>query len=90
MECGKAEFVNGNRLAYSMESEARRPLNFIANRCFTYLFSYLVNTRLTYTLCGTKVLLRKDYEVLARERGYLGNSIRSAISIRFSAPPSRT
>jgi hypothetical protein len=24
-------------------------------------------------LCGTKVLLRKDYEVLARERAYFGN-----------------
>lgn len=73
IETGKAEFVNGTRLVYPMENEAMRPLNFIANRCFAYLFSYLVNTRLTDTLCGTKVLLRKDYEVLARERAYFGN-----------------
>jgi SAM-dependent methyltransferase len=73
IETGKAEFVNGTRLIYPMENEAMRPLNFIANRCFAYLFSYLVNTRLTDTLCGTKVLLRKDYEVLARERTYFGN-----------------
>jgi SAM-dependent methyltransferase len=73
IESGKAEFVNGTRLIYPMENEAMRPLNFIANRCFAYLFSYLVNTRLTDTLCGTKVLLRKDYEVLARERAYFGN-----------------
>jgi len=73
IESGKAEFVNGTRLVYPMENEAMRPLNFIANRCFAYLFSYLVNTRLTDTLCGTKVLLRKDYEVLARERAYFGN-----------------
>jgi len=73
IETGKAEFVNGTRLIYPMEFEAMRPLNFIANRCFAYLFSYLVNTRLTDTLCGTKVLLRKDYEVLAKERGYFGN-----------------
>jgi SAM-dependent methyltransferase len=73
IESGKAEFVNGTRLIYPMEHEAMRPLNFIANRCFAYLFSYLVNTRLTDTLCGTKVLLRKDYEVLARERAYFGN-----------------
>ncbi|MET0677587.1 MAG: glycosyltransferase, partial [Bradyrhizobium sp.] len=73
IENGKAEFVNGTRLVYPMENEAMRPLNFIANRCFAYLFSYLVNTRLTDTLCGTKVLLRRDYEVLARERGYFGN-----------------
>jgi SAM-dependent methyltransferase len=73
IETGKAEFVNGTRLVYPMENEAMRPLNLIANRFFAYLFSYLVNTRLTDTLCGTKVLLRKDYEVLARERGYFGN-----------------
>jgi SAM-dependent methyltransferase len=73
IESGKAEFVNGTRLIYPMENEAMRPLNFIANRCFAYLFSYLVNTRLTDTLCGTKVLMRKDYEVLARERAYFGN-----------------
>jgi len=73
IETGKAEFVNGTRLVYPMEREAMRPLNLIANRFFAYLFSYLVNTRLTDTLCGTKVLLRKDYEALARERGYFGN-----------------
>ena len=73
IESGKAEFVNGTRLIYPMEDEAMRPLNLIANRFFAYLFSYLVNTRLTDTLCGTKVLLRKDYEVLARERNYFGN-----------------
>jgi SAM-dependent methyltransferase len=73
IESGKAEFVNGTRLIYPMENEAMRPLNLIANRFFAYLFSYLVNTRLTDTLCGTKVLLRRDYEVLARERDYFGN-----------------
>jgi SAM-dependent methyltransferase len=73
IESGKADFVNGTRLVYPMENEAMRPLNFIANRVFAYLFSYLVNTRLTDTLCGTKVLLRKDYELLARERTYFGN-----------------
>ena len=72
IESGKAEFVNGTRLVYPMENEAMRPLNLIANRCFAYLFSYLVN-RLTDTLCGTKVLLRRDYELLARERAYFGN-----------------
>ncbi|WP_229175097.1 glycosyltransferase family 2 protein [Bradyrhizobium ivorense] len=72
IEKGRAEFVNGTRLVYPMEGEAMRPLNFIANRVFAYLFSYLVNTRLTDTLCGTKVLLRRDYEALARERDYFG------------------
>src|SRR5258708_3188110 len=73
IESGEAEFVNGTRLVDPMEQDAMPPLKFIANRCFAYLFSYLVNTRLTDTLCGTKVLLRKDYEVLAKERDYFGN-----------------
>jgi ubiquinone/menaquinone biosynthesis C-methylase UbiE len=73
IESGKADFVNGTRLIYPMEQDAMRPLNFIANRFFGYLFSYLVNTRLTDTLCGTKVLMRNDYEALAKEREYFGN-----------------
>jgi ubiquinone/menaquinone biosynthesis C-methylase UbiE len=73
IESGKADFVNGTRLIYPMEDDAMRPLNFIANRFFAYMFSYLVNTRLTDTLCGTKALLRKDYETLAKERSYFGN-----------------
>ena len=73
IESGKAEFINGSRLVYPMENEAMRPLNFIANRFFACLFSYLVNQRFTDTLCGTKVLLRKDYEVMARERAYFGD-----------------
>src|SRR3979411_1012202 len=73
IETGKAEFVNGTRLIYPMEQEAMRPLNLIANRFFAYLFSYLVNTRLTDTLCGTKVLLRKDYEVLCGGERHFGN-----------------
>src|SRR5262249_10833173 len=39
IESGKADFVNGTRLVYPMENEAMRPLNFIANRFFAYLFS---------------------------------------------------
>ena len=73
IESGKGEFINGTRLVYPMEDEAMRTLNFIANRFFARVFSYLVNQRFTDTLCGTKVLLRKDYEVLAKERGYFGN-----------------
>ena len=73
IESGKAEFVNGTRL--SIRWKTRRCARSISSptAVFAYLFSYLVNTRLTDTLCGTKVLLRKDYEMLARERDYFGN-----------------
>jgi len=69
---GKGEFVNGSRLVYPMEKQAMRFLNLLANHFFSALFTYLLNQRYTDTLCGTKALLRRDYEELARNRGYFG------------------
>src|SRR5260370_41268143 len=73
MEAGNVRLAPGPRLLYPTEQQACRPPIFTATRLFAYLFSYLVNARLTDTLCGTKALLRKDYEILARERDYFGN-----------------
>ncbi len=70
---GKAEFVNGSRLVYPMEPEAMRLLNFLANRTFSRIFSYLLNERFTDTLCGTKVLSRANYARLHAGRGYFGD-----------------
>jgi hypothetical protein len=55
-----------------MQDEAMRHLNFIANRIFAWLFSYLLNQRFTDTLCGTKVFRRRSYERIAAGRGYFG------------------
>jgi SAM-dependent methyltransferase len=73
IESGKADFVNGTRLVYPMENEAMRPLNFVANRFFAGVFSYLINQRFSDTLCGTKALSRKHYEAIARGRDYFGD-----------------
>jgi SAM-dependent methyltransferase len=70
---GKGEFINGSRLIYPMEKEAMRFLNLVANRIFSILFSWLLNQRFTDTLCGTKVLLRSDYERIKKNSGYFGN-----------------
>jgi hypothetical protein len=70
---GRGEFINGSRLVYPMEKEAMRFLNFIANRVFSILFTWLLNQRFTDTLCGTKVLMRTDYERLRRGHGYFGD-----------------
>ncbi len=70
---GKAEFVNGSRLVYPMEPEAMRLLNFLANRIFSRIFSYLLNERFTDTLCGTKVLTRENYRRLDAGRAYFGD-----------------
>src|SRR6185436_11528969 len=70
---GKGEFINGTRLVYPMEKEAMRSLNHIANRAFASIFSYLLNQRFTDTLCGTKVVRRKDYEKIVASRSYFGD-----------------
>jgi len=70
---GRGEFINGTRLVYPMEDTAMRTLNNIANRGFAKIFSYLLNQRFTDTLCGTKVLRKRDYERIAANRHYFGD-----------------
>ncbi len=70
---GRGEFVNGTRLVYPMEDQAMRFLNFLANRAFARIFSFLLNQRFTDTLCGTKVLWRRDYEQVVANRHYFGD-----------------
>jgi hypothetical protein len=70
---GKAEFANGSRLVYPMQDGAMRFLNHMANEVFSWLFSWLLNQRFTDTLCGTKVLLKKNYEKIAANRHYFGD-----------------
>ena len=69
---GKGEFINGCRLVYPMEKQAMRLLNLLGNKFFGLAFSWLLNQRIKDTLCGTKVLFRKDYEKIADSRGYFG------------------
>jgi SAM-dependent methyltransferase len=70
---GKGEFVNGSRLVYAMEDGAMQFLNLIANKVFSFTFSWLLNQRFTDTLCGTKVLRRSDYERIKKGRAYFGD-----------------
>ncbi|WP_417915240.1 glycosyltransferase [Candidatus Electronema sp. JM] len=70
---GKGEFINGVRLVYPMQDEAMRFFNIIGNKFFSFAFSWLLNQQIKDTLCGTKVMWRKDYEVLAKNRHYFGD-----------------
>lgn len=70
---GKGEFINGVRLVYPMEKEAMRTLNFIGNKFFSLAFSWLLGQSVKDTLCGTKVMWRKDYEEIAANRAYFGD-----------------
>jgi ubiquinone/menaquinone biosynthesis C-methylase UbiE len=70
---GQGEFINGTRLIYPMENQAMQFLNHIANTVFSWIFTYLLNQRFTDTLCGTKVLYKKHYENIAKNRDYFGD-----------------
>lgn len=70
---GKGEYINGSRLVYPMEKDAMRFLNFIANRLFSIIFSWLLNQRYTDTLCGTKVITKSNYIKIKNNRNYFGD-----------------
>jgi len=70
---GSGEFINGSRLVYNMESEAMRPLNLLGNKFFSWAFTFLLSQRLRDTLCGTKVLWKKDYQRIIDGRSYFGD-----------------
>ena len=70
---GKGEFINGTRLVYPMETEAMRSLNLLGNKIFSLMFTWLLDQRFKDTLCGTKVISRKNYEKLKKSRLYFGN-----------------
>jgi len=69
---GQGEFVNGVRLVYPMQDGAMRFFNLIANKFFSLAFSWLLGQSIKDTLCGTKVLSRSDYEMIAANRAYFG------------------
>jgi glycosyltransferase involved in cell wall biosynthesis len=68
----KAEFANGVRLVYPMHEEAMRFVNLVGNKFFSLGFSWVLGQPIKDTLCGTKALWRKDYEVIAEDRSYFG------------------
>ena len=73
IKSGQGEYINGSRLIYPLEDDAMRFLNLIANKTFSYLFSWLLNQRYTDTLCGTKVMRRSDYYRLRDGKAYFGD-----------------
>jgi Glycosyl transferase family 2 len=69
---GKGEFINGVRLVYPMEGEAMRFLNMLGNKFFSLALSWLLEQPIKDSLCGTKVLYRKDYDRIAQNRAFFG------------------
>jgi hypothetical protein len=63
-------FINGSRLVYPMQQLAMKFANIVGNKFFGMLFSFLLDQRIKDTLCGTKVLWRKDWQ---RLEPYIGS-----------------
>jgi ubiquinone/menaquinone biosynthesis C-methylase UbiE len=70
---GKGEFINGSRLVYNMDEKAMQFLNLLGNKFFSMMFSWLLDQRFKDTLCGTKVIFKRDYEQLKRGRNFFGD-----------------
>jgi SAM-dependent methyltransferase len=73
LESGAGDFINGCRLVYPMEKQAMRYLNLLGNKFFGKAFTWILDQPIKDTLCGTKVLLREDYEKIVANRSYFGN-----------------
>lgn len=58
---GHGGFINGSRLVYPMHELAMKFANILGNKFFSLVFSFLLDQRIKDTLCGTKVLWRKDW-----------------------------
>lgn len=71
---GRAEFANGSRLVYALEPHAMQSLNIAGNKFFSGVFSFLIDQHVKDTLCGTKALLRSDYQRIAAGRAAFGAS----------------
>jgi glycosyltransferase involved in cell wall biosynthesis len=69
---GKADFVNGTRLVYPMEERAMKFVNYLGNKFFSSLFTWLLGQRIRDTLCGTKALRREAYARIQAGRSAFG------------------
>jgi hypothetical protein len=70
---GLADFVNGSRLIYPMEGEAMRALNHLGNVFFAKVLSAVLEIPISDSLCGSKLLSRRDYERMVRWRDDFGD-----------------
>jgi hypothetical protein len=58
----QAEFVNGTRMVYDMAPGAMKFLNYLGNKMFGIMLSFIIGQRNTDTLCGTKAFYKEDYK----------------------------
>jgi len=69
----RGEFINGVRLVYPLENQSMRFFNIFGNKFFSLAFSWLLGQPIKDTLCGTKVLWKRDYEMITKNRTHFGD-----------------
>lgn len=67
----KCCLVNCTRTIYPMEQDAMRWTNYIGNRFFALLVSYLTAQNVSDSLCGTKIFSRHLYESMLADGSWL-------------------
>jgi len=70
---GHADFINGSRLVYPIEGEAMRSLNRLGNIFFAKTLSWVLDSRIGDSLCGTKLMTRHDYRRMTAWRNDFGD-----------------
>src|SRR3954469_16135784 len=70
---GRAELANGSRLVYDMQRGAMQFWDLLRNKVFSAVFTSPIQQPVKDTLCGTKVLRKRDYDAIVRSRTYFGD-----------------
>ncbi len=70
---GRADFINGSRLVYPIEGNEMRFLNRLGNVFFAKALSWVLDVRISDSLCGTKLLTRHDYDRMIAWRRDFGD-----------------
>ena len=71
--CRECCMINCARTIYPMERDAMRWANYIGNRLFALLVSYLSGQDISDALCGTKIFTRELYDLLIEDGSWLSD-----------------
>jgi len=62
-----ADFLNCTRMIYPQNNNAMKKTNFLGNMTFAFLFSVLFKSKITDTLCGTKIFYKRDWDKIKKD-----------------------
>jgi len=65
---GNGDVINGSRLIYRLEKNSMRTINYFGNKFFSTVISFIISSKVSDTLCGTKCFRKKDWEIFEKFR----------------------